>query len=158
MWDPELVQQAFEAAGDEMAFLEVNQAFTPVLDLSRDPRWGRTEETYGEDPYLVAHMGVAAINGLQGTSWMIDRHHVMATAKHFAAHGQPESGTNTAPANFLERDLRETFLVPFRAARVSLEPGQNVTVDFMVSAEFAPTIRSNVPGSSTRVALEVTNQ
>jgi len=115
-WDPELVQQAFTAAADEMASAGVSQAFTPVLDLSRDPRWGRTEETYGEDPYLVARMGVAAINGLQGTSWTIDRHHVMATMKHFAAHGQPESGTNTAPANFSERDLRETFLVPFRAA------------------------------------------
>jgi beta-glucosidase len=115
-WDPELVQEAFTAAGDEMASSGVNTAFTPVLDLSRDPRWGRTEETYGEDPYLVSRMGVAAINGLQGTSWMIDRHHVMATMKHFAAHGQPESGTNTAPANFSERDLRETFLVPFRAA------------------------------------------
>jgi beta-glucosidase len=115
-WDPELVQNAFQAAADEMASAGVNQAFSPVLDLARDPRWGRTEETYGEDPYLVAHMGVAAINGLQGTSGMIDRHHVMATAKHFAAHGQPESGTNTAPANFSERDLRETFLVPFRAA------------------------------------------
>jgi beta-glucosidase len=115
-WDPELVQQAFSAAADEMASSGVNQAFTPVLDLARDPRWGRTEETYGEDPYLVARMGVAAINGLQGTSWNIDRHHVMATMKHFAAHGQPESGTNAAPANFSERDLRETFLVPFRAA------------------------------------------
>ena len=115
-WDPELVQQAFTAAADEMASSGVNTAFTPVLDLARDPRWGRTEETYGEDPYLVARMGVAAINGLQGTSWAIDRHHVMATMKHFAAHGQPESGTNTAPANFSERDLRETFLVPFRAA------------------------------------------
>lgn len=115
-WDPELVQQAFTAAGDEMASAGVNQALSPVLDLGRDPRWGRTEETYGEDSYLVAHMGVAAINGLQGTSWNIDRHHVMATMKHFAAHGQPESGTNTAPANFSERDLRETFLVPFRAA------------------------------------------
>src|SRR5260370_666456 len=115
-WDPELVLQAFSAAADETAFAGVRQAFTPVLDLARDPRWGRTEETYGEDPYLVAHMGVAAIDGLQGTSWMIDGHHVMATMKHFAAHGQPESGTNAAPANFSERDLRETFLVPFRAA------------------------------------------
>ena len=115
-WEPELVQQVFHAAADEMASSGVNQAFTPVLDLARDPRWGRTEETYGEDPYLVAHMGVAAINGLQGTSWMIDRHHVLATAKHFAAHGQPESGTNTAPGNFSERELREGFLVPFRAA------------------------------------------
>ena len=115
-WDPELVQQAFTAAADEMASAGVNQAFSPVLDLARDPRWGRTEETYGEDPYLVSRMAVAAIDGLQGTSWTIDRHHVMATMKHFAAHGQPESGTNTAPANFSERDLRETFLVPFRAA------------------------------------------
>ncbi len=115
-WDPELVQQAFTAAADEMASAGVNQAFTPVLDLARDPRWGRTEETYGEDPYLVSRMAVAAVNGLQGTTWAIDRHHVMATMKHFAAHGQPESGTNTAPANFSERDLRETFLVPFRAA------------------------------------------
>lgn len=115
-WDPELVQQVFTAAADEMASAGVNQAFTPVLDLARDPRWGRTEETYGEDPYLVTRMGVAAIDGLQGDSWNIDRHHVMATMKHFAAHGQPESGTNTAPTNFSERDLRETFLVPFRAA------------------------------------------
>lgn len=115
-WDPELVQQAFTAAADEMASSGVNQAFTPVLDLGRDPRWGRTEETYGEDPYLVSRMGVAAITGLQGTSWNIGRHHVMATMKHFAAHGQPESGTNTAPVNISERELRETFLVPFQAA------------------------------------------
>ncbi len=115
-WDPELVQQAFNAAADEMASAGVRQAFTPVLDLSRDPRWGRTEETYGEDPYLVARMAVAAVNGLQGTTWNIDSHHVMATMKHFAAHGQPESGTNTAPANISERELRETFLVPFEAA------------------------------------------
>jgi beta-glucosidase len=115
-WDPELVQQAFTAAADEMASSGTNQAFTPVLDLGRDPRWGRTEETYGEDPYLVSRMGVAAINGLQGPSWMIDRHHVLATMKHFAAHGQPESGTNTAPVNLSERELRESFLVPFEAA------------------------------------------
>lgn len=114
-WDPSLVQQAFNAAADEMASSGVNQAFTPVLDLARDPRWGRTEETYGEDPYLVSRMGVAAIEGLQGTNWKIDRHHVMATMKHFAAHGQPESGTNTAPVNISERELRETFLVPFEA-------------------------------------------
>ena len=115
-WDPQLVQQVFTAASDEMASAGTNQAFTPVLDLARDPRWGRTEETYGEDPYLVSRMAVAAVNGLQGTSWSIDRHHVIATAKHFAAHGQPEGGTNTAPANYSERVIRETFLVPFQAA------------------------------------------
>ncbi len=115
-WDPELIQQVFTAAADEMASSGTNQAFTPVLDLARDPRWGRTEETYGEDPFLISRMGVAAIRGLQGTSYLIDRHHVLATAKHFAAHGQPEGGTNTAPANYSERVLRESFFVPFQAA------------------------------------------
>lgn len=115
-WDPELVHQVFTAAGDEAGAAGVGQVFTPVLDLARDPRWGRTEETYGEDPYLVSRMAVAAITGLQGDNFKIDRHHVMATMKHFAAHGQPEGGTNTAPANFSERTLRETFLVPFQAA------------------------------------------
>ncbi len=115
-WDPELQRQVFTAASDEMASSGVNQAFTPVLDLARDPRWGRTEETYGEAPYLVSRMGVAAVEGLQGMNFFIDRHHVLATAKHFAAHGQPESGTNTAPANYSERVLRESFLLPFQAA------------------------------------------
>src|SRR5690242_1957908 len=82
-WDPNLVREVFNAAADEMASSGVNQAFTPVLDLARDPRWGRTEETYGEDPYLAARIGVAAIEGLQGPNYLIDRHHVLATAKHF---------------------------------------------------------------------------
>jgi beta-glucosidase len=115
-WDPELVRQVFTAAADEMSAAGTNQAFTPVLDLARDPRWGRTEETYGEDPFLVSRMGVAAIEGLQGTSGLIDRHHVLATAKHFAVHGQPEGGTNTAPGNYSERVIRESFLLPFQAA------------------------------------------
>jgi beta-glucosidase len=115
-FDPDLVEEIFSAAADEMAATGVNQAFTPVLDLARDPRWGRTEETYGEDPFLVSRMGVAAIRGLQGTTAAIDRHHVLATAKHFAVHGAPESGTNTAPGNISEREIRETFFVPFHAA------------------------------------------
>jgi beta-glucosidase len=115
-WDPSLVKEVFTAAADEMASAGHNQAFTPVLDLARDPRWGRTEETYGEDPYLASRIGVSAIEGMQGASFLIDRHHVLATAKHFAAHGQPESGTNTAPTNYSERILRESFLIPFEAA------------------------------------------
>jgi beta-glucosidase len=98
-----------------MASAGANQAFTPVLDLARDPRWGRTEETYGEDPYLVSRMGVAAVNGLQGTNYLLDRHHVIATAKHFAGHGEPEGGRNTAPVNLSERILRESFFEPFQA-------------------------------------------
>jgi beta-glucosidase len=115
-WDPELVHQVFTAAGDEAGAAGVGQVFSPVLDLARDPRWGRTEETYGEDPYLVSRMAVAAVTGLQGDNFKIDHHHVMATMKHFAVHGQPEGGTNTAPGNYSERIIRENFLVPFQAA------------------------------------------
>ncbi|MGO4881741.1 MAG: CIA30 family protein [Bryobacteraceae bacterium] len=115
-WDPVLVHRVFTAAGDEARSAGVGQVFSPVLDIARDPRWGRTEETYGEDPYLASRMGVAAITGLQGDEFHIDNHHVMATAKHFAVHGQPEGGTNTAPGNYSERIIRENFLVPFQAA------------------------------------------
>jgi beta-glucosidase len=115
-WDPALVKKVFTATGDEAGSRGVGQVYSPDLDIARDPRWGRTEETYGEDPYLVSRMAVAAIEGLQGDSYLIDRHHVLATAKHFAVHGQPEGGTNTAPGNYSERVIRENFLVPFQAA------------------------------------------
>ena len=93
-----------------------HQALTPVVDVARDPRWGRVEETYGEDPYLVAHLGVAAVKGFQGDGTFRDGRHVIATLKHFAAHGQPESGSNCAPVNISERVLRETFLYSFQEA------------------------------------------
>jgi beta-glucosidase len=115
-WNPDLVHEVFTATAAEMRARGGNYALSPVLDLARDPRWGRTEETYGEDPYLVSRLGVAAIRGLQGDQRPIDQQHVVATAKHFAAHGQPEAGRNAAPANFAERDLREFFLKPFEAA------------------------------------------
>jgi beta-glucosidase len=115
-WEPDLVHQVFTAAGNEAGARGAGQVFSPVLDIARDPRWGRTEETYGEDPFLASRMGVAAITGLQGDSFLINRHHVVATAKHFAVHGQPEGGTNTAPGNYSERIIRENFLVPFQAA------------------------------------------
>ncbi len=115
-WDTELVRRVFEATALEMRARGGHQALTPVLDLALDARWGRFEETYGEDPFLVSRMGVAAIRGFQGEGPAIDGRHVMATMKHFAAHGQPESGSNTGPAYLSERYLRETFLRPFEAA------------------------------------------
>jgi beta-xylosidase len=115
-WDPALLVRAYSVAGEEAAATGIRQAFAPDLDLGRDPRWGRTEETFGEDPYLVKAMGLAEIRGLQGPSFDIGRDHIMATAKHFTAHGAPEGGTNTAPVNVAERSLRENFLVPFQAA------------------------------------------
>ena len=115
-WDLGLVQEIFSATAAEVRARGAQQCLTPVLDLARDPRWGRTEETYGEDPYLVSRMGVAAIQGFQGTGNMIDKSHVIGTAKHFAVHGQPEGGTNVAPGNYSERVIREQFLKPFAAA------------------------------------------
>ena len=115
-WDPALLQEVFTATAAEARARGVQQCLAPVLDLARDPRWGRTEETYGEDPYLVSRLGVAAIRGFQGTGPTIDKAHVLATAKHFAVHGQPEGGTNVAPGNYSERVIREYFLKPFAAA------------------------------------------
>ncbi len=115
-WDPVLVHDVFAATSAEVRARGAQQCLAPVLDLARDPRWGRTEETYGEDPYLVSRIGVAAIQGFQGAGPFIDKAHVVATAKHFAAHGQPEGGTNVAPGNFSERVIREYFLKPFKAA------------------------------------------
>ncbi|MHC4078855.1 MAG: glycoside hydrolase family 3 N-terminal domain-containing protein, partial [Planctomycetota bacterium] len=119
-WDPDLVERVFAAVAREIRIRGAQQALTPVLDVCRDPRWGRTEETYGEDPYLASRMGVACIRGFQGrdsgpgTRLANDR--VIATAKHFAVHGQPEGGINCAPANYSERKVREVFLPSFEAA------------------------------------------
>jgi len=115
-WDPALVRDVFSTVASEVRARGAQQCLAPVLDLAREPRWGRTEETYGEDPYLTSHIGVAAIQGFQGVGPFIDGSHVTATAKHFAVHGQPEGGTNVAPGNYSERVVREYFLKPFEAA------------------------------------------
>ena len=115
-WDPALLHDVFTAVSAETRAAGVHHCLAPVLDLARDPRWGRTEETYGEDPYLVTRLGVAAIHGFQGTGPLLDKSHVYATAKHFAVHGQPEGGTNVGPANYSERVIREYWLKPFEAA------------------------------------------
>jgi beta-glucosidase len=115
-WNIDLVREVFSIAALEARKRGAHHVLSPVVDLARDPRWGRMEETYGEDPYLVSRMGVAAVQGFQGTGPTIDDRHVMATLKHFGAHGQPESGTNIGPANFSERLLREVFFYPFEIA------------------------------------------
>jgi len=115
-WDPEFVSKVFTVAALETRVRGSHQVLGPNLDVAREPRWGRTEETYGEDPYLVSRMAVAVIKALQGPGPGIDGDHIIATAKHYAAHGQPEGGTNIAPANYSERVLREVFLPSFKAA------------------------------------------
>jgi beta-glucosidase len=115
-WDPDFIAQVFTAGALETRARGSQQVLGPNLDVAREPRWGRTEETYGEDPYLVSRMAVAIVKALQGRGPTVDGEHVIATAKHFAAHGQPEGGTNIAPANYSERVLREFFLPSFKAA------------------------------------------
>jgi beta-glucosidase len=122
-WDPPLLHDVFSTVAAEVRARGAHQCLAPVLDLARDPRWGRTEETYGEDPYLVSRLGVAAIQGFQGNGPFIDKSHVYATEKHFAVHGQPEGGTNVAPGNYSERVIREYFLKPFEAATKEAHAG-----------------------------------
>ena len=112
-FDPELVQQIFSLAAKEMRARGANLALAPVVDVAREPRWGRIEETYGEDPHVCGVMGKAAVLGFSGDSLPLAKDKVFATLKHMTGHGQPESGTNIGPANVGERTLREDFFPPF---------------------------------------------
>ena len=115
-FNPDLVRRVYEVTAREARACGVHQALAPVVDVARDPRWGRVEETFGEDPFLVAELGVAAVRGFQGDRDVSDPDRMICTLKHFAAHGQPESGNNCAPVSISERHLRETFLYPFARA------------------------------------------
>ena len=117
-WDPDLLRTVNAQIAGEIRPRGVQMVLSPVVDVARDPRWGRIEETFGEDPYLVGELGVAAIEGLQGagTSHKLPPGKVFATLKHMTGHGQPESGTNTGPAPIGERTLREFFFPPFEQA------------------------------------------
>jgi beta-glucosidase len=115
-FNPELVESLFAMTALEARLRGAHHALTPVVDVAREPRWGRVEETYGEDPYLVSRLGIAAVRGFQGDKNFRDKRHVLATLKHFVGHGQPESGMNCAPANVSMRVLRESFLYTFREA------------------------------------------
>lgn len=117
-FDPALLREVNSVTAREIRARGVSEALTPVVDVAREPRWGRIEETFGEDPYLVGELGVAAIQGLQGVerSERLAPGKVFATLKHLTGHGQPESGTNVGPAPIAERTLREFFLPPFEEA------------------------------------------
>jgi beta-glucosidase len=115
-WDPDLLTRVFTVAAREMRARGAQLALAPVVDVGRDPRWGRIEETYGEDPYLVGQLGIAAVRGFQGDSLPLAPGRVFSTLKHMTGHGQPEGGTNTGPAAVSERTLREDFFPPFAAA------------------------------------------
>lgn len=119
-WNPGLLEKIFSVAAAEARARGANLVLAPVVDVARDPRWGRIEETYGEDPYLVSEMGLAAIRGFQGTTLPLARDKVFVTLKHMTGHGQPDNGTNVGPASLGERTLREDFFPPFESAVTQL--------------------------------------
>jgi beta-glucosidase len=112
-FDPGLVETIAAAIRRRMRAIGASFALAPVFDLARDPRWGRVEETYGEDPYLAAVLGSSYVRGLQGENL---EGGVAATAKHFVGHGMAEGGLNQAPVHVGPRELREEQMLPFEAA------------------------------------------
>ena len=114
-WNPEIARQTGAAIASETRSTGADMILAPVLDLARDPRWGRVEEDFGEDPYLSGRFGLAYVQGAQGESLDTD-HTVVAEPKHFAAHGSPEGGTNTSPVHIGERELRSVMLKSFEPA------------------------------------------
>ncbi|MEJ0003882.1 MAG: glycoside hydrolase family 3 N-terminal domain-containing protein [Pararobbsia sp.] len=110
-WDPELIEQVAAAIGAEARSLGCHQGLAPVLDVSRDVRWGRTEETFGEDPYLIGVLATRYVRGLQGP-----QRDLLATLKHYVGHSFSEGARNHAPVHLGPRELSDIFLLPFEMA------------------------------------------
>lgn len=116
-WDPEIIERMGTVVAKEARALGTHQVYSPMLGVLIDPRWGRSEESYGEDPHLVSRIGVAYIRGLQGTGEKLyDGDRVIASAKHYVADGQPLAGLNGTEMDISLRRLHEIFLPPFKAA------------------------------------------
>jgi beta-glucosidase len=115
-FDPDMATRIFSVAAREARARGANFVLAPVVDVAREPRWGRIEETYGEDPHLCGVMGKAAVLGFMGDTLPLAKDKVFATLKHMTGHGQPENGTNVGPADVGERELRQDF---FRRSRRS---------------------------------------
>lgn len=114
-WDDKLVYEVASITARELRSIGIHWNLSPVLDVGRDPRWGRIAETFGEDPFLVTQMGVAMVRGYQGED-ASGPENVVAGIKHFIAYSQPLRGLNTGPVDISERTLRTVFLPPFAAA------------------------------------------
>lgn len=123
-WDPDIAEQVYNVVASEMRSRGAQHALAPVVDVARDPRWGRIDETMGEDPYLNSRMGAAIVRGLQGSAdGTVDGNHVISTLKHFTGHGTPEGGLNRSPSVSTPRTLREVDLVPFAYIVGASHPG-----------------------------------
>ncbi len=114
-WSPELLERMGRVTAEEMAATGIHETFSPVLCLTRDLRWGRTGETFGEDPYLIGELGAALIRGYQGRG-LDDPTAVVATAKHYAGYSETQGGRDASEADISRRKLRSYFLPPFERA------------------------------------------
>ncbi|AGL19386.1 glycoside hydrolase family 3 N-terminal domain-containing protein [Actinoplanes sp. N902-109] len=114
-WDPELVERVARTTAVEVSATGIHWTFSPVLCITRDLRWGRVDETFGEDPYLIGELGAAMIRGYQG-SGLTDPTAVLATAKHFAGYSETQGGRDASEADLSPRKLRSWFLPPFERA------------------------------------------
>ena len=114
-WDPDLIERGARAAAVEIAATGLHWTFSPVLCITRDLRWGRVNETFGEDPHLIGELGAAMIRGYQGDG-LTDRTAVLATAKHFAGYSETQGGRDASEADLTRRKLRSWFLPPFEKA------------------------------------------
>lgn len=114
-WNPDTVRQSARIAAREAARVGINWTFAPMIDIARDPRWGRIAESLGEDPYLASMLGAAMIEGFQGNV-LADAGSIAACAKHFVGYGAVESGRDYAATNIPENELRNVYLRPFHAA------------------------------------------
>jgi beta-glucosidase len=112
-WEPELMERITSVIRRQMKATGLHQGLAPMIDITRDPRWGRCEESFGEDPHLSARFAVAYVRGLQGDDI---KKGIVATVKHFAGHGLPEGGLNCAPVHVGSRLFREVYLYPFEKA------------------------------------------
>jgi len=114
-WNADIVREGARVAAREAATAGINWTFAPMIDISRDARWGRIAESLGEDPYLASALAAAMVEGFQGED-LADRGTIAACAKHFAGYGAAESGRDYATTNIPENELRNVYLRPFRAA------------------------------------------
>ncbi len=121
-WQPELIEVMTTAIREQLRAVGAHHALAPVLDVARDARWGRVEETYGEDPFLISALGTAYVRGLQGGDL---KDGIAATAKHFVGYAASEGGMNWAPSPITPRELREIYLTPFKAV---IKAGKIATV------------------------------
>ncbi|MFK7773093.1 MAG: beta-glucosidase BglX [Saprospiraceae bacterium] len=114
-WNPELIEKGARVAAIEAASAGIHWTFAPMIDITRDPRWGRIAESLGEDPYLASILGVAMVKGFQGDD-LSNYDSIAACAKHFAGYGYSEAGKDYAYVNISENELRNVVLPPFKAA------------------------------------------